>query len=223
MQNNASSTIVIDYYSDVLCVWAWIAQPRLEQVHSQWGDKVKIRHRFVDIFGDSHYKIPRQWGEADAFERFNSHVVKAAAPFEEITIHPQVWSSVKPRSSMQAHLLLKAVELVAGEQACEAMALHIRRAFFNEAQDIGNMDVILRLIEDSGLDRDLVNSSIGNGSAMAALMRDYQAARENNIKGSPSYVLDGGRQILYGNVGYRVIHTNIEELLKHPGDEASWC
>jgi hypothetical protein len=35
--------------------------------------------------------------------------------------------------------------------------------------------------------------------------------------------MDGGRQILYGNVGYRVLHSNIEQLLKHPQDEASWC
>jgi len=99
----------------------------------------------------------------------------------------------------------------------------LRSSFFSDAQDIGSLEVILQLIGGCGLDRDLVSSSIGDGTAMAALMRDYQAAKENNIKGSPSYVLDGGRQILYGNVGYRVIRTNIEELLKHPQDEASWC
>ncbi|MEZ5483114.1 MAG: hypothetical protein R3E73_13460 [Porticoccaceae bacterium] len=32
--------------------------------------------------------------------------------------------------------------------------------------------------------------------------------------GSPSYVINGGRQTLYGNVGYRVLRANIDELLK---------
>ena len=223
MQNNDSSTIVIDYYSDVLCVWAWIAQPRLEQVHSQWGNKVKIRHRFVDIFGDSHYKIPRQWGEADGFERFNSHVVKAAAPFDEITIHPQIWSGVRPRSSMQAHLLLKAVELVAGEQACESMALHIRRAFFNEAQDVGNLSVLFELAAKQKVDCTMLQTALADGSAMSALSNDLRSAAELGVKGSPTWVLNDGRQILYGNVGYRILGANIEELLKHPGAEASWC
>ena len=56
-----------------------------------------------------------------------------------------------------------------------------------------------------------------------ALMHDYQKSKQQNIKGSPTYVIDGGRQVLYGNVGYRVLHANIEELLKNPRDEKSWC
>ncbi len=57
---------------------------------------------------------------------------------------------------------------------------------------------------------------------MGALMGDCQKAKQHKIEGSPSYVMDGGRQILYGNVGYRVILTNIKELLTHPEHEASW-
>ena len=44
------------------------------------------------------------------------------------------------------------------------------------------------------------------------------------LQGSPSFVLNDGRQKLYGNVGYRVIEANIEELLRAPSaDQASWC
>ena len=44
-------------------------------------------------------------------------------------------------------------------------------------------------------------------------MHDYQLAREYQIKGSPTFVMNEGRQVLFGNVGYRVLRTNIEELL----------
>ena len=47
---DSHSDIVIDYYSDVLCVWAWIAQPRLAELEEQWGDKVVVNHHYVDIF-----------------------------------------------------------------------------------------------------------------------------------------------------------------------------
>ena len=50
--------IVIDYFSDVLCVWAWVAQPRLDELEEQWGDKITVNHHFVDIFGDCYRKIP---------------------------------------------------------------------------------------------------------------------------------------------------------------------
>ena len=45
-----------------------------------------------------------------------------------------------------------------------------------------------------------------------------------HIHGSPSFVLNDGRQTLYGNVGYRVLEANIQELLRAPSaDQASWC
>jgi hypothetical protein len=33
-----------------------------------------------------------------------------------------------------------------------------------------------------------------------------------------------GRQVLTGNVGYRVIEANVRELLRQPSDDqSSWC
>ena len=58
---------------------------------------------------------------------------------------------------------------------------------------------------------------------MAALSGDLRSAAQLGLKGSPTWVLNEGRQVLFGNVGYRILSANIEELLKHPGAEASWC
>lgn len=223
MTDKTHATIVIDYYSDVLCVWAWIAQPRLDEVHTQWGRYIKIRHRYVDIFGDSHRKIKRQWGETDGFEKFRRHVTQSAAPYDQVAIHPNIWSAVKPRSSMQAHLFLKAVGIIAGEHAVEKMALRMRRAFFSEAQDIGELPLLMQLAQIEELDETQLLAVLQNGSAMAALSGDLRSAQELAVKGSPTWVLNDGRQILYGNVGYRILGANIEELLKHPAAEASWC
>ncbi|MCU8085506.1 hypothetical protein [Shewanella sp. SM23] len=40
-----------------------------------------------------------------------------------------------------------------------------------------------------------------------------QKSAQQNLQGSPSYIIDEGRQIFYGNVGYRVLLANIEALL----------
>lgn len=215
--------LIVDYYTDMLCVWAWIAQRRIDELNAELGPKIEIRHYYIDVFGDVAKNIDTQWQQRGGFAGFADHVEQAASSFDDAPVNSRIWSEVRPATSANAHLILKAVELAYDKQRSADAALVLRNSFFNGAQDIGNLDVLLHLIADIGLDRDLVNHSIGDGTAMAALMRDYQTARENNIKGSPSYVLDGGRQILYGNVGYRVIRSNIEELLKHPRDEASWC
>jgi len=218
-----SPAILIDYYTDVLCVWAWIAQPRLEELNRQWGERVTIRHRYLDIFGDSHRKITKQWGEKDGFEKFGAHVVKSAAAFENLTVNPDIWTKVRPRSSLQAHLFLKAVALVTDEALVEPVAIRIREAFFSEARNINDYSTLIECAEAENIDEPLLKTALRDGSAIADLSDDQRNANALGMRGSPTWVLNEGRQLLYGNVGYRILHANIEELARHPTLEASWC
>jgi predicted DsbA family dithiol-disulfide isomerase len=223
MSDQPLPATVIDYYTDILCVWAWIAQPRLEELQRQWGQQIEVRHRYVDIFGDAHSKISQRWGADDGFATFSAHIAHSAEPFADTPVNPAIWTKLRPRSSLSAHLLLKAVGIVSGDDAVKAMALQIRRAFFVEAQDIGHLSLLFDLAQHHGLDSEALKATIMDGGAMAALSADQQNARDLGVRGSPTWVLNEGRQILYGNVGYRILNTNIEELLKRPGSEASWC
>jgi predicted DsbA family dithiol-disulfide isomerase len=223
MPDSTPPPTAIDYYTDILCIWAWIAQPRLQELQRQWGETIEIRHRYVDIFGDSHTKIMQRWGQRDGFEKFGAHVTASAAPFSDTPTHADIWTRVRPRSSLPAHLLLKAIGSIYGDSRVQTMALRIRRAFFVDAQDISQLGLLLELAASEQLDTDALQGSLMDGRAMAALSGDQQGARELGIKGSPTWVLNEGRQILYGNVGYRILNANIEELLKRPAAEASWC
>jgi protein-disulfide isomerase len=63
-----------------------------------------------------------------------------------------------------------------------------------------------------------------DGTPFALLASDYQDADKMRIEGSPSFVLNAGRQKLYGNIGFHLIEANIRELMRAPSDgEASWC
>lgn len=215
--------LVVDYYTDILCVWAWIAQRRIDELNQKLGEAIDLRYHYVDIFGDIPTKMNTQWKQKGGYSGFASHVHKSAAAYEGVPISSKVWTEVQPLTSANAHLVLKAVEFTYDKHRAIDIALQLRKAFFIEALDIGCLDVLNDLVTANDLDGNLINNSIRDGSAMCELMKDYQTSKQQNIKGSPSYVMDGGRQTLYGNVGYRVLHANVEELLKHPHDEASWC
>lgn len=216
-------TLVIDYYSDLLCVWAWVAQRRIDELHQQFGERIELNYRYIDVFGDTRGKMERQWQARGGFDGFATHVQESAAAYECAPVNPAIWHSVRPATSAMAHLLLRAVELTCSAAQSASLALRLRQAFFVDAVDIGDRRELLSLAAGHGLDEAVIARAIEDGSAMAALMRDYQGARELALRGSPSFVLDGGRQILFGNVGYRVLHANVEELLHKPANEASWC
>lgn len=219
----------IVYYSDILCVWAHIAQARLDEVRAQFGDAVEIDTRFFPVFGDTARKIGLGWAARGGYEAFNAHVLQSASAFPEIKVDPGVWLTVRPVTSAAAHVLIKAAQLSEVQDELEPgsadrLARGVRRAFFEQARDISQLDVLLAVAEDLGLDRDPLTLRLNNGRALAALCSDHQDADAAGVTGSPTFVLNEGRQKLYGNVGYRIIEANIQELLRAPRpDNASWC
>ena len=218
-----SDKLVIEYYSDILCVWAWVAQRRIDELNKVLVDKIQFQFHYLDVFGDATTKIPTQWADKGSYNGFAEHVRQSAAIYEDAPINSEIWSHVRPTTSANVHLVLKAIELAYGKQQGIDFALLFRQAFFIEAKDISNIEVLFAIIEQADFDSIKVNKYILDGLAMASLMLDYQEAKKLSLKGSPSYIIDNGRQTLYGNVGYRVLLANVEELLNNPQEEASWC
>jgi predicted DsbA family dithiol-disulfide isomerase len=222
-------TVPIVYFSDVLCVWAYIAHLRVTAVKAAFGEQVAIEHRFCSVFGDTDRKVAVAWRDKGGYEGFNAHLRHAAEAFPEIALNPGIWIDVRPASSTGAHLFLKAVQLAEAQGACAEGGLEtalwaLRRAFFEQARDIARWEVQCEVGREAGIDLAPVQALVHDGRAFAALASDYHDAEVMGVQGSPSFVLNEGRQKLYGNVGFRIIEANIQELLRTPqADQASWC
>lgn len=222
-------TVPITYFSDVLCVWAYFAQVRIDAIQAQFGERVRFEPRFCSVFGDTARKVATAWKDKDGYAGFNKHLRHVGTQFPEVPIHPDLWLTVRPASSTSPHLALKAVQLLeaAGEAAegdFDAATIAFRKAFFVQARDIGRRGVQADILRETGIDAEAVEALVEDGRAFAALSSDYADADAMHIQGSPSFVLNEGRQKLYGNVGYRVMEANIAQLLREPvPDQASWC
>ena len=217
------------HYSDLLCVWAYVGEARIEEIRSQFADRVEIEQRFCSVFGDCSDKIGSGWESRGGYEGFAAHVQEVAAGSDDITVHPDLWQSTRPASSEGAHLFVKASQLLEerGELepgTCWKLCSSLRRAFFEHAQDIARREVQCEVASSLGLSLSAIDAEICSGAAFAALARDARGRDEWGVRGSPTLILNEGRQKLYGNVGYRVIEANIQELLREPASgQASWC
>jgi predicted DsbA family dithiol-disulfide isomerase len=213
------------YFSDVLCIWAYAAEARLNEVALQFGDQVTVKRRYCSIFGDTVTRIGGGWRDRGGYEGFNAHMQEVAAQFDHIEVHPRLWIDAKPPSSSGIHLFLKALQLVGGDAGpSDAAAWALRLAFFRYGRDIARAEVQIEIAQDLGVSSDAVGEEIASGRAFAALSADLDAGDKMGVEGSPTFVLNEGRQKLYGNIGYRVIEANLRELLETSGrDRASWC
>jgi len=222
------SQLTISHFSDVLCVWAYAAQIRVQELQEQYPDQVVFTFHNFSVFGDVPAKMEAQWAARGGIEAYAEHVQAVAAGFDHITVHPDVWRISAPASSLPAHLFLAAVqlleegdpELTGVRQAFDSL---MRAAFFECNLNISNNDVLTELVAEAGLPVDTVLGYLRDGLAHARLATDYQLAKESQVRSSPTMIFNEGRQMLAGNVGYRVLEANIKELVAGPVDQQSWC
>ena len=57
------------YVTDVLCVWAYIAQIRLDELKQKYGDKVQVEQRFMSVFGNAVNRIGKGWQDRGGYGR----------------------------------------------------------------------------------------------------------------------------------------------------------
>lgn len=225
----STPVIHLQHFSDVLCVWAYIAQVRMDELQQEFGEAVELDYHFLSVFGATESGIARNWADRGGFQAYNHHVLQLAQQFPHVDLHEDIWLKNRPASSSACHLYLKAIQLLEKEQGMEnnqwlaAYAWAMRLAFFRELRDIGSLEVQNQLAEALALPVERIVQKLQNGQAHAALEQDYQLKSEYRISGSPTLIFNEGRQVIYGNVGYRVIEANIKELLHKPGHQASWC
>ena len=55
------SVVQVSYFSDVLCIWAYATQARIDAVKEVFGDTVRLDYRFCSVFGDTARKITSSW------------------------------------------------------------------------------------------------------------------------------------------------------------------
>ncbi|TNE50501.1 MAG: disulfide bond formation protein DsbA [Deltaproteobacteria bacterium] len=222
-------TIRVLHFSDLLCVWAYIAQVRIDQLLQTFPEKLSIDYHSCQVFGNVPAKMDKGWSHRGGIEGYRDHVLATAKRFDHIEVHPNVWATNTPQSSMSCHLFASAVQQLAerqehvGKEQYPELLWALRLAFFRDAKDIACWDVQAEVAEEMGLPVGKIQEQIRNGQAYACLANDLELASTYNIKTSPTLVFNEGRQRLLGNVGYRVIEANVRELLHKEAEEFSWC
>ena len=224
-----SKPLPIHHFTDILCIWAYACQIRVDELLEREGDAIALDRRFCSVFGEARDRLARSWEDRGGLGCYGAHVQKVAERFDHVELSDRVWSEVAPRSSLGAHIFLAAIrQLEAQEDVAEGSfakaSWSFREAFFAEGRDIGLRAVQYEVAESLELPIDAIEGCLADSAAHASLAHDFALAKELDVSVSPTLVLNDGRQRLAGNVGYRVIAANVHELLRSPaGDDASWC
>lgn len=210
--------IRFSYWSDPLCVWAYVAQGKLDRLLAGHPHTLDVSYRVVPVFGSVRWRFEQGPWASEGVEGRVRKTAEIARRFDHPEVSGECWRVAGQTSSWSPGAAIKAVSLaqeagVCAPQSTASYQRALRQTFFVDGLNIGLREVQLAVAEQCGIARAGIEAALDDGRALAALWEDHQERETLGIQGSPTYVFDDGRAILYGNVSERVINATVDELL----------
>ena len=81
--------VKVEYFSDVLCVWAWIAQRRLDELRQHFSSDLELEIHYVNVFGNTKSQIGEKWASRGGFDGFGQPVIEVAALINGVRVKSQ--------------------------------------------------------------------------------------------------------------------------------------
>lgn len=193
-----AAPVRIDVWSDIACPWCYIGKRRLETALSELearpghpGAEV-VYHSFelspdtpADFDGDTAEYLARHKGmPLDQVRQMLGQVTQIAAA-EGLDYH---FDDVHQTKTLRAHELLHHAK-AHGRQL--ELAERLFRTYFVEGRHVGQVDELVALAAEVGLDADEARAALESGRYADDVAQDIAQARQLGINGVPFFVVDG--------------------------------
>ncbi len=216
--------VSFSYWSDPLCIWALVSQKKLDLILGELGEHVHVQHRIVPVFGSVSWRFTKGAWAKDGVEGRVAATRRIAEQGGRTDVTGECWRKAMPASSWAPATAIKAVfAMDDGERLGSAYQCALRERFFVGEANIALRSVQLEVAEALEIPREGIETRLDDGSALAAVCEDDAEKERLRIQGSPTYVFDNGRAMLYGNFDYRILHSTVEELVRGVGPGGSAC
>jgi len=224
----ARDRVQFGYWSDPLCVWALAAQPKLDRVLDELGRHLVVDYHVVPVFGSVEDRFARGAWAKEGVDGRVAATRRIAEQSGRADVSGECWRKDRPSSSWAPAAAIKAVFAIERGGRAEAGAgaayqRAIREAFFVRELNVARRAVQLQVAEELGVARAALEEMLDDGSALAAVWEDHDARERLRIQGSPTYVFDGGRAMLYGNFDFGVLRSTVLELVRGLTPGCSAC
>ena len=200
----------IEIWSDVVCPWCYIGKRRLETALAEFPhrDEVEVVWRSFQLDPSSPSTptetvvehLGRKYGGGTAGAQQMVDRVEALAAEEGLLFRHAAAPHV---GTLDAHRLLHA----AGEKRGELKEA-LLHAYFVEAQNVADHDVLTRIAAEVGLDEVAVKSVLTTDEHADEVEADIRQAAAYGATGVPFFVIDGR----YGISGAQPVETFAQAL-----------
>ncbi|MGD8327568.1 MAG: DsbA family oxidoreductase [Sphingomonadales bacterium] len=184
--------VTIDVISDVVCPWCFVGKKRLAKAVEASPVDIELRYHPYDINPGmsiegrdrlEHYK--KKFASLDKLASMTSALEKEA---ESLDIRFNFKEIKRVPNTIDAHRLIRwSVNTDAQKQVVDALF----SAYFEQAQDISDHDVLLDIAERNGMDRSIVKDLLLTDRDKDKVHQDIAHAARLGVQGVPTYIFVG--------------------------------
>ncbi|MEM7728646.1 MAG: DsbA family oxidoreductase [Pseudomonadota bacterium] len=192
------SPVQVDFVSDFVCPWCWLGYKQF--MAAAKGAKPRPQLTFRPYMLDP--SVPEEgqdyrdymaakFGTAskDRFKESRAHLEIAGKTFG---IDFDFSAITRRPNSLHAHRLMKwAQGAGGGEDAADAVAEGIFRAYHEQGRDIGDVDVLVGIAESAGLDGDLVRELLERDDDKLEIQQEAMFFKGLGVSGVPTFIYNG--------------------------------
>ena len=196
--HGVTKTIRVEIWSDIACPWCYIGKHRFEagaaafrEEHPEVNFEV-TSHSFelapdtpVDYAGSEvDFLVKHKGMPADQVKQMLAQMTQLAAG-EGLTFR---FDDVKHANTRRAHRMLH-LALERGVQP--AVQERLFEAYFAQSADLSDVDTLVRLGEEAGLDADEVRAALNDDAYGEKVDADITRAQMLGVQGVPFFLLQG--------------------------------
>jgi predicted DsbA family dithiol-disulfide isomerase len=182
----------IDVFHDTACPWCRIGKQHLKLALAGWeGEPVAVAYHTF-FLNDS---IPP---EGYAFRPYMQAKGGNRVPLEQFFEMPRQRGAEvglvfnfeqieKAPNTTLSHWLIA----LAPEEQKEAVIDAVYAAYFEHGRDIGNLDVLVDIAAECGLDAETIRQQLQSDAGLDEVLAEAEWARQQGISGVPFFIIDG--------------------------------
>jgi predicted DsbA family dithiol-disulfide isomerase len=179
---------------------------RLRKLASELGDRLLVESRAFPLRPAPEAGVPfKGTYREEGWRRCNAMTAE-----DGITFSPWPHAAL-PGWSLPA---LEAAKCVAkqGDELFERVHLALYRAYFTESRNIGDPDEVIRIVAETGVDRDRFITDYRAGIGRQAVVSDYEAAvNEHGVRSIPAVIVPATGRALVGLADMATYRAAVDE------------
>ena len=187
----------IEIWSDVVCPWCYVGKRRLETALAgfEHADEVEVVYRSFELDPTAPHHghelstgvIARKYGRTEAEMRLMQQQLIDLAAEEGLAF--RLFETVHT-NTVDAHRLLHLALETGGSALQRELNEALLSAYFEQAQDVGDHDVLTKVAVGTGLDEARVRAVLAGQEYAEAVAADVAQARAFGATGVPFFVID---------------------------------